>query len=121
MRRPHGLNLLLQLTKQRVGRAQLGPKVIPGRRVCGTARRVLVLLTILAVRLLSALLGVRVAGLLSALAGVGVPCAVAVKQVLDGKIAQRGILAPMTPEICTPLMVELEKEYGITMVEKTLL
>jgi saccharopine dehydrogenase (NADP+, L-glutamate forming) len=52
---------------------------------------------------------------------VGVPCAVAVKQVLNGTIAQKGVLAPMSAAICTPLMEQLDKEYGITMVEKTLL
>ncbi|KAK4203350.1 putative saccharopine dehydrogenase [Triangularia verruculosa] len=51
---------------------------------------------------------------------VGVPCAVAVKQVLSGKISQKGVLAPMSWEICEPLMKELEEEYGITMVEKTI-
>jgi saccharopine dehydrogenase (NADP+, L-glutamate forming) len=50
---------------------------------------------------------------------VGVPCGVAVKQVLDGTISDRGVIAPMTSKICNPLMEEL-KEYGITMVEKTI-
>ncbi|KAK4192883.1 Saccharopine dehydrogenase [Podospora australis] len=51
---------------------------------------------------------------------VGVPCAVAVKQVLNGTISDKGILAPMTWKICEPLMKELEENYGITMVEKTI-
>ncbi|KAK4669504.1 saccharopine dehydrogenase (NADP+, L-glutamate-forming) [Podospora pseudopauciseta] len=51
---------------------------------------------------------------------VGVPCAVAVKQVLEGKISQKGVLAPMSWEICEPLMRELEVKYGITMIEKTI-
>ncbi|APA08296.1 hypothetical protein SS1G_13213 [Sclerotinia sclerotiorum 1980 UF-70] len=50
---------------------------------------------------------------------VGVPCGVAVKQVLDGKISEKGILAPMTSKINDPLMEELKK-YGITLVEKTI-
>jgi saccharopine dehydrogenase (NADP+, L-glutamate forming) len=50
---------------------------------------------------------------------VGVPCGVAVKQVLDGTISEKGILAPMTSKINDPLMAELKK-YGITMVEKTI-
>jgi len=50
---------------------------------------------------------------------VGVPCAVAVKQVLDGTISEKGILAPMTPKINDPLMAEL-KRYGIEMKEETL-
>lgn len=33
---------------------------------------------------------------------VGVPCAVAVKQVLNGSISEKGILAPMTPAINNP-------------------
>jgi saccharopine dehydrogenase (NADP+, L-glutamate forming) len=51
---------------------------------------------------------------------VGVPCAVAVHQVLNGTISERGVLAPMTWNICKPLMDELQQKYGITMVEKTL-
>lgn len=50
---------------------------------------------------------------------VGIPCGVAVKQVLDGTISEKGILAPMTSKINDPLMAELKK-YGITMVEKTI-
>lgn len=51
---------------------------------------------------------------------VGVPCAVAVKQVLNGTLSERGVLAPMSWKICKPLMDELKEKYGITMVEKTL-
>jgi hypothetical protein len=36
----------------------------------------------------------------------------AVKQVLDGTISDRGILAPMNPSINTPLMRELKERYG---------
>ncbi|KAH8646244.1 Saccharopine dehydrogenase [Xylariales sp. PMI_506] len=43
---------------------------------------------------------------------VGVPCGVAVKQVLDGVISERGILAPMNTSINTPLMKELKEKYG---------
>jgi saccharopine dehydrogenase (NADP+, L-glutamate forming) len=50
---------------------------------------------------------------------VGVPCGVAVKQVLDGTISDKGILWPGNSKINDPLMAELKK-YGITMVEKTL-
>ncbi|KAK4103916.1 Saccharopine dehydrogenase [Parathielavia hyrcaniae] len=50
---------------------------------------------------------------------VGVPCAVAVKQVLSGQIQDRGILAPMHARLNNPLMEELKDKYGITMVEKT--
>ncbi|KAF4555410.1 Saccharopine dehydrogenase-like protein 1 [Elsinoe fawcettii] len=51
---------------------------------------------------------------------VGVPCAVAVKQVLDGTIKDRGVLAPMDPRIAESLRKELEEKYGIAMIEKTL-
>jgi saccharopine dehydrogenase (NADP+, L-glutamate forming) len=50
---------------------------------------------------------------------VGVPCGVAVKQVLDGTISEKGILAPMNSKINDPLMEELRK-YGIFLVEKTI-
>jgi saccharopine dehydrogenase (NADP+, L-glutamate forming) len=50
---------------------------------------------------------------------VGVPCAVAVQQVLDGTLKERGVLAPMSPEICRPLMKVLEEKYGIAFREKT--
>ena len=49
----------------------------------------------------------------------GIPCAVAVLFVLDGTIAEKGILAPMTPEINDPLIKELKK-YGIECKEQTL-
>jgi len=49
---------------------------------------------------------------------VGVPCAVAVLQVLDGTLSARGILAPMSIEICEPLMKTLKEKYGIEMIEK---
>lgn len=51
---------------------------------------------------------------------VGVPCAVAVLQVLNGKISQKGVLAPMSPEIVEPLRLELKEKYGIEMKEKTI-
>ncbi|PNY24854.1 Saccharopine dehydrogenase [Tolypocladium capitatum] len=52
---------------------------------------------------------------------VGVPCAVAVQQVLDGTLSEKGILAPMTTKINTPIMEELKEKYGIEMIEKTVL
>ncbi|KAF8865840.1 putative Saccharopine dehydrogenase [Acephala macrosclerotiorum] len=51
---------------------------------------------------------------------VGVPCGVAVKQVLDGTISEKGILAPMSSKINDPLMKELKEKYGIFLVEKTI-
>lgn len=32
----------------------------------------------------------------------------------------QGILAPMTMDICAPLLKTLKEEYGIEMIEKTL-
>lgn len=49
---------------------------------------------------------------------VGVPCAVAVKQVLDGTIKEKGILAPVTEELAAPLRKTLKEEYGIELIEK---
>jgi saccharopine dehydrogenase (NADP+, L-glutamate forming) len=51
---------------------------------------------------------------------VGVPCAVAVLLVLDGTIHQKGVLAPVTPELVEPIRLELQKKYGIELTEKTL-
>ncbi|TKA77236.1 Saccharopine dehydrogenase [NADP(+), L-glutamate-forming] [Cryomyces minteri] len=51
---------------------------------------------------------------------VGVPCAVAVKMVLDGAIAQHGVLAPVTEELAAPIREILKKEYGIELKEKTI-
>jgi len=50
---------------------------------------------------------------------VGVPCAVACLQVLEGKISKKGILAPITWDIAEPLLVELKQKYGIELIEKT--
>lgn len=49
---------------------------------------------------------------------VGIPCGVAVMQVLEGKLP-KGLLAPYTPEICDSLREELLITWGIGMVEKT--
>lgn len=51
---------------------------------------------------------------------VGVPCAVAVKQVLNGSLSEKGVLAPMSSKINDPLMKELKEKYGIYLVEKTI-
>lgn len=50
---------------------------------------------------------------------VGVPCAVAVSQVLKGEFKQPGIYAPVTEEIAKPLRDELQKDYGIELKEAT--
>jgi len=51
---------------------------------------------------------------------VGIPCGVAVKQVLDGTISDKGVLAPMSPSINKPLMRELKEKYGIECKEKVI-
>ncbi|KAJ5640476.1 Saccharopine dehydrogenase [Penicillium herquei] len=51
---------------------------------------------------------------------VGVPCGVAVKQVLNGTLTKKGVIAPMTMDICGPLIKELKEEYGIELIERTL-
>ncbi|KAI0894411.1 saccharopine dehydrogenase [Annulohypoxylon nitens] len=49
---------------------------------------------------------------------VGVPCAVAVQQVLDGTLSEKGVLAPMNSKINGPLIKELKEKYGIFCVEE---
>ena len=50
---------------------------------------------------------------------VGVPCAVACLMVLDGRIKEKGILAPVNWKLAEPLLVELRDKYDIALVEKT--
>ncbi|KAL4920761.1 saccharopine dehydrogenase [Aspergillus aurantiobrunneus] len=49
---------------------------------------------------------------------VGVPCAVAVKQVLNGTISDKGVLAPMNSKLNGPLIKELKEKYGIACKEE---
>jgi saccharopine dehydrogenase (NADP+, L-glutamate forming) len=51
---------------------------------------------------------------------VGVPCAVAVLQVLNGTLSEKGVLAPMSWKIVKPLLEELDTKYGIRLIEKTI-
>ena len=51
---------------------------------------------------------------------VGVPCAVAVLMVLDGEITEKGVLAPVTPELSEPIRLKLKEKYGIELTEKTI-
>ena len=51
---------------------------------------------------------------------VGVPCAVAVLMILEGEIKDKGILAPVTPELADPIRLRLKKDYGIELKEKSL-
>lgn len=50
---------------------------------------------------------------------VGVPCGIAVQLILDGKLNKKGVIAPMTMDICEPLITALEAE-NITMTDKIL-
>ncbi|KAJ3458542.1 hypothetical protein MRS44_012651 [Fusarium solani] len=43
----------------------------------------------------------------------------AVKQVLNGTLSEKGILAPMNGKINNPILKELKEEYGIFCVEET--
>jgi saccharopine dehydrogenase (NADP+, L-glutamate forming) len=40
---------------------------------------------------------------------------IAVQQVLNGTISEKGILAPMHPSLNTPLMKELKEKYGCVL------
>ncbi|SCU92551.1 LAME_0F00452g1_1 [Lachancea meyersii CBS 8951] len=53
-------------------------------------------------------------------ATVGLPCAIATKQVLSGAIKGPGLVVPYTPEINDPIMKELKEKYGIFLTEKTI-
>lgn len=48
---------------------------------------------------------------------VGLPIAIATKLILNGDINERGVLMPMTADIYTPILKELE-DYGIHFKEK---
>lgn len=50
---------------------------------------------------------------------VGVPCAISTQLILDGVIKRTGVIAPLTPDVFEPLIVELEKEK-ITCVEESI-
>lgn len=51
---------------------------------------------------------------------VGVPCAVASQQILDGTLSKVGLLAPYSSDINDPIMKTLEEKYGIFPNEKTI-
>lgn len=51
---------------------------------------------------------------------VGVPCAIATQQILDGTLSGSGLLAPMSSKINDPIMKTLKEDYGIFLEEKTL-
>jgi saccharopine dehydrogenase (NADP+, L-glutamate forming) len=51
---------------------------------------------------------------------VGVPCGLACLMVLDGRIKEKGVLAPLNWVLAQPLLVELKEKYGIYLTEKTI-
>jgi saccharopine dehydrogenase (NADP+, L-glutamate forming) len=51
---------------------------------------------------------------------VGVPCGLACLMVLDGRINEKGILAPLNWKLAEPLLNELKEKYGIFLTEKTI-
>jgi hypothetical protein len=49
---------------------------------------------------------------------VSLPVAIATRMILDGKITQRGIVAPVMPDVYNPILDELES-LGIKCEERT--
>lgn len=48
------------------------------------------------------------------------PAAIATKMLAEGKLAMTGVRIPIYPEIYNPILDELEMDYGITFIERTL-
>jgi saccharopine dehydrogenase-like NADP-dependent oxidoreductase len=51
---------------------------------------------------------------------VSLPLAIATRMVAEGAITQRGVIAPVTPEIYDPILDELAQRFGIAFTERTL-
>ncbi|RPD48613.1 saccharopine dehydrogenase [Hymenobacter sediminis] len=49
---------------------------------------------------------------------VGLPVAMAVRRLAQGKLTQRGVVIPTLPELYDPILDELDQEYGIRFVEE---
>ena len=49
---------------------------------------------------------------------VGVTCGIGARMVLTGRVPQRGVIAPIYPEIYQPILKELET-YGVRMIEES--
>jgi saccharopine dehydrogenase-like NADP-dependent oxidoreductase len=49
---------------------------------------------------------------------VGLPLAIATRMVLEGKVTQRGVLLPISPDIYRPVLGELAAN-GLSFTEKT--
>lgn len=50
---------------------------------------------------------------------VGLPCGIASQLILDGKLAEPGVQAPYSKEICDPIR-EILESHGIALVERVL-
>ena len=48
---------------------------------------------------------------------VGLPLGMAVRRVLRGEVAQRGVIIPTSPELYAPILTELATEYGLAFQE----
>lgn len=51
---------------------------------------------------------------------VGIPCAVATQQILDGTLTKTGLVVPYSSEINDPIMATLKDKYGIFLTEKSI-
>jgi len=70
-------------------------------------------------RVVSSLVAYGVPGGDSAMARtVSLPLAIAVRLIAEGSISQRGVVAPVRPEVYGPILEELERDFGITFVEE---
>ncbi|RSK50244.1 saccharopine dehydrogenase C-terminal domain-containing protein [Hymenobacter rigui] len=50
---------------------------------------------------------------------VGLPLAMAVRRLTQGRLTQRGVVIPTAPELYEPILAELEASYGIRFVEES--
>jgi saccharopine dehydrogenase-like NADP-dependent oxidoreductase len=50
---------------------------------------------------------------------VSLPLAIAVRMIAEGSIAQRGVVAPVHPDVYGPILDELERDFGIAFQERT--
>ena len=49
---------------------------------------------------------------------VGLPLGLAVRRLVRGEIASRGVVIPTTPDLYEPILQELAADYGITFEEE---
>jgi saccharopine dehydrogenase (NADP+, L-glutamate forming) len=48
---------------------------------------------------------------------VGIPLAISLKNLILGNCTQKGLLLPVTPELYTPVLLELENDFNIRFEE----